>query len=433
MEPIGVQIAILMLVLAVGLMITGFPVAVTMLIGGFLGMCLIRGFGPATAVLGYVTWDQSLNQILVIIPLFTWMGVMAAKGGISGDAFTSLYKWVGQFRGGLAMAVSAACAAFGAVCGNHIATAVAMTRIALPEMRKYNYQDGFSVGSIAASGNLGIMIPPSGAFILYGFITQTSIRDLFIAGILPGVFVLILFCIQIAVQTRLNPRLGPAGPNLGWIDRLKSTYLLLPIAAVFLIVMGGIYRGIFTPTEAACFGCFAVLVVGVARRRLNVKGLIQSLKETLPVAAMIMLMLICAWIFAAMMTASGLPNTLTSYIAGLEIDRYLVLALMMVIYLVAGTIMDIYGVLVITLPIFFPIVLALGFNPIHFGVLCVLCIMAGSISPPFGILVYAVHGLNRDVPMFAIFRGVLPFFVTLVVSIFVIMFLPQLATFLLSS
>jgi C4-dicarboxylate transporter DctM subunit len=430
MELSTVQIGALMIVLAVALMIIGFPVAITMLIAGFLGMFLVRGWEAAISAFGYITWRQSLNEILLIIPLFTWMGVIAARGGISEDAFKSLYKWVGHVRGGLAMAVSGACAAFGAVCGNHIATAVAMSRVALPEMRKYKYQDKFSLGAIASSGNLGIMIPPSGSFILFGFLTQTSIRNLFLAGILPGLFVLGLFWIQIGVQTRLNPSLGPAGPKTGWLDRLKHSHLLIPILLVFLLVMGGIYTGTFTPTEAASIGVFVVLVISVARRRLNVKGIIGSLQETLPVSAMIMLMLIGGWVFSGALTSSGLPTYLTNVIAGLELNRYLILSVMMLVYIIAGTIMDIFAVLVITLPIFFPIVLALGFHPLHFGVLCVLAVMAGSISPPFGILVYAVHGLNRDVPIFTIFRGVMPFFITLVVSIFIIMFIPELATFI---
>jgi C4-dicarboxylate transporter DctM subunit len=430
MDLSNVQIGILMIALAVGLMFLGLPVAVTMFMAAFLGMFLIRGYNPATSVLGYMPWRQGVNTILVVIPLFTWMGVMASKGGIGRDAFSSLYKWVGQFRGGLAMAVSGACAAFGAVCGNHIATAVAMDKIALPEMRKYKYQDGFSLGTIASSGNLGIMIPPSGAFILFGFLTQTSIGKLFVAGILPGLFVLALFMIQIATQSRLNPKLAPAGTGVGWADRLKSSYLLLPIAMVFLIVMGGIYTGIFTPTEAGSFGCFAILVVSIARRRLSFRGFVESLQETMPVSAFIMLMLIGGWVFGATLATSGLPAMLTEYIAGLAVSRYLVLGLMMAVYLVAGTVMDIYAVLVITLPIFFPIVSALGFSPYHFGVLSVLCVMAGSVSPPFGILVFALHGIHRDVPLWTIFRNVLPFLVTLVISIIIIMFVPQIATFL---
>lgn len=430
MELTTVQVGILMLALAVGLMMIGFPVAVTMIMAGFLGMFLIRGWDPALGLIGWQTWGQSLKQILVIIPLYTWMGVMAARGGIGADAFTSLYKWVGHVRGGLAMAVSAACAGFGAVCGNHIATAVAMSRIARPEMKKRNYDDGFSLGAIAASGNLGIMIPPSGSFILFGFLTDTSIADLFIAGILPGIFIMGLFIIQIAVQARLNPSLAPAGPSVGWIDRLKHTYLLWPIVLIFVIVMGGIYFGVFTPTEAACIGCLAILLIGVARRKLNVRGIIQSMQETLPVSAMIMLMLIGGWIFASTLAVSGLPAAMTNAIMALGVNRYAVLALILVVYLLMGIIMDIFAVMVITLPIFFPIILALGFNPLHFGVLCVAAIMTGSLTPPFAILAFAMHNLYKEVPLTTIFRGSIPFLVTLTASMFILIFVPQLATFL---
>jgi len=430
MELTGVQVGTIMIALAVGLMMIGFPVAVTMIMAGFLGMFLIRGWDPAIGLIGWQTWGQSLKQILVIIPLYTWMGVMAAKGGIGADAFTSLYKWVGHVRGGLAMAVSAACAGFGAVCGNHIATAVAMSRIARPEMKKRNYDDGFSLGAIAASGNLGIMIPPSGSFILFGFLTDTSIADLFIAGILPGIFIMVLFIIQIAVQARLNPSLAPAGPSVGWIDRLKHTYLLWPIALIFVIVMGGIYFGVFTPTEAACIGCLAILLIAVARRKLNVKGIIGSLQETLPVSAMIMLMLIGGWIFASTLAVSGVPAAMTNTIMALGVNRYAVLALILVVYLLMGIIMDIFAVMVITLPIFFPIILALGFDPLHFGVLCVAAIMTGSLTPPFAILAFAMHNLYKEVPLTTIFRGSVPFLITLTISMFILIFIPQLATFL---
>jgi tripartite ATP-independent transporter DctM subunit len=431
MELTSVQIGVLMIALAVGLMLIGFPVAVTMIIAGFLGMWLIRGDIAAWGLLGWQSWGQSvLKQILVIIPLYTWMGVMAARGGIGADAFKALFKWVGHVRGGLAMAVSAACAAFGAVCGNHIATAVALSRIARPEMKKRNYDDGFSLGAMAASGNLGIMIPPSGSFILFAFLTETSIADLFIAGILPGIFIMGLFIIQIAIQTKLKPSLAPAGERVGWIDRLKHTYLLWPIILIFVIVMGGIYFGFFTATEAACIGCFAVMVIGLARRRLNFKGIIGTLQETLPVSAMIMLMLIGGWIFASTLAVSGVPMAITNFIMGLEVSRYAVLALILLIYLLMGIIMDIFAVMVITLPVFFPVVLALGFHPLHFGVLCVAAIMTGSLSPPFAILAYAMHNLYKDVPVTTIFRGSIPFLITLAFAMFVLIFIPQLATFL---
>jgi tripartite ATP-independent transporter DctM subunit len=430
MELTGVQIGWIMLGLALGLMLLGFPVSVTMIIGGFVGMWLIRGVNPALSLLGWQTWRQSTNQILVIIPLYIWLGVMAGRGGIGADAFTTLYKWVGQFRGGLAYAVSVATAAFSAISGNHIACSVAMSKVAFPEMRKRNYDAAFSLATIAASANLDIMIPPSGSFILYGFLTDTSIGDLFIAGILPGIFICGLIIIQIAIQTRLNPKLAPAGPSVGWIDRLKSTYLLWPVVLVFLLVIGGIYLGIFTTTEAACIGCLVVLVISVARRKLNVKGIIQTLRETLPTSAMIMLMLIAAWIFASTLAVSGLPLAITNYIVGLGLGPYAVMSLILVFYIIAGCITDIFAVLVISLPIFFPLVVTLGFSPLHFGVLCVAAIMAGSISPPFAILAFTMHNVWKDVPLTAIFRASIPFLITVIVSMFILMFLPQLSTWL---
>jgi len=427
MELTGVQVGILIMALAVGLMLLGFPVAVTMIVAGFLGMLLIRGPNTALELLGWQTWGQSLKQILVIIPLYTWMGVMAARGGVGADAFKALYKWIGHVRGGLAMTVSVACAAFGAVCGNHIATSVAMSRIARPEMKERGYDDGFSLGAIAASGNLGIMIPPSGSFILFGFLTDTSIKDLFVAGILPGIFIMVLFIIQIAIQVRLKPSLAPPGPKAGWMDRLKHTYLLWSIILVFVIVMGGIYFGVFTPTEAACVGCLAVLVISVARRKLNVKGIIQTMREALPVSAMIMLMLIAARIFASTLSVSGLTTALTNSIVGLGISPIAVMFLILAIYIILGIFMDIFAVMVITLPVFFPVVLAIGFSPLHFGVLCVAAIMVGSLSPPFAILAYAMHNLYPEVPVTTIFRGSIPFLITLAVSMFILVFIPQLA------
>jgi C4-dicarboxylate transporter DctM subunit len=430
MELTNIQVGWLMLAMVLGLMFIGFPVAVTLILAGFVGMWLTRGLNPGLAMLGWQSWRQGLNQVLVIIPLYTWMGVIASRGGIGEDAFTSLYKWVGQFRGGLAMAVSAASAAFGAVCGNQIATAVALSRVSYPEMKKRNYDDAFSLGSIAASGNLGIMIPPSGSFILFGFLTDTSIAKLFIAGILPGIFICGLFIIQEAIQCRLYPNLGPAGPSVGWMDRLKNTYRLWPIVLVFIIVMGGIYFGVFTPTEAACIGCFAILVVSVARRRLNAKGIVQTMQETFPVSAMIMLMLIGGWIFASGLANTGLTGAISDWILGLNVSRYAIMALILVVYIIGGMIIDIFPLMVVTLPIFFPIAMAIGFDPYHFGVLCVTAIMAGCISPPFALLAFAMHNLYKDVPVTTIFRGCIPFFITLSISLFILMFMPWLATYL---
>jgi C4-dicarboxylate transporter DctM subunit len=430
MELAGVQVGWVMIGLALGLMLLGFPIAITMFIAGFLGMWLLRGWGPVLSLFGYMPWRQGVNVILAVVPLYIWLGALAAKGGIGEDAFNPLSKWVGQFRGGLTMAVATATAAFSAISGNHIACAATMSRVSFPELRKHGYNDGFSLAAIAASANLDIMIPPSGSFILFGFLTMTSIAKLFIAGILPGLFIYALIMIQIVIQTRINPSLAPAGPNVGWIERLKSTYLVWPVVLIFVIVLGGIYTGIFTPTESACFGCLAVIVVSAARRRMNLKAIIQSLRETLPTTAFIMLILIGGWLFGATLATSGLPKAITAYILASGLNPNAVMALILVVYIIAGCLTDIYAVLVVTLPIFFPVVVALGFDPLHFGVLCVASIMAGSISPPFAILAFALHGMYRDVPLTTIFRASIPFLITVIVAMFIIMFWPQLVTFL---
>lgn len=425
-----VEIGYLMIALVIILMFLKMPVGVTMILAGFLGFYFIRGLPAALSGLGIITWRQGINTILLVIPLFTWMGLLAAHGNISKDAFASIYRWVGHLPGGLAMACTCACTAFGAVCGNHIATAATMGTIALPEMRKYKYSDEFSLGCIAASGNLGIMIPPSGAFIIYGFLTETSIGALFIAGILPGLLITLMFLIQIFIQCKINPAIGPAGPNCTWDIRIKSLKGLWSIVTVFILVMGGIYTGVFTPTEAAACGVFVVFIIGIARRQLTWRGFICSLTETLMISTMIMLMIIGAMFFGSFSTASEIPTMAAQMVDNLAVNRYIVLGIIMIIYLIAGFVLDIYAILAVTLPIFFPIIEALGFDPLHFGVMSVLTVMLGSISPPFGIVVFALGGMYKDIPIFKIFRGTMPFFATMLVGLIIILFVPQLATLL---
>lgn len=425
-----IEIGYLMIALVILLMFLKMPIGVTMLVAGVVGLTLIRGLQPALSGLGLLTWGNGIAVILIVIPLFTWMGLIASYGGIAKDAFSSLYKWLGFLPGGLAMACTGACAAFGAVCGNHIATAVTMGSVALPEMRKYKYSDPFSLGCIAASGNLGIMIPPSGAFIIYGFLTETSIAALFIAGVLPGLLIMVMFCIQIYLQCRLNPSLGPSGPSFTWVERLKSLKGLWSIFLIFFLVIGGIYFGVFTPTEAASCGVFVVLIVSVASGQLKWGQFVQSLRDTMLISAMIMLMIIGAFFFARFTTTTQIPNALATTISAIAINRYIIMGAILIIYLIAGFVLDIYAILVITLPIFFPIVEALGFDSLHFGVMAVLTIMLGSISPPFGIIVFAIGGVFKEVPLYAIFKGVMPFFITMFIGLLIILFVPEISTLL---
>jgi tripartite ATP-independent transporter DctM subunit len=424
------EIGFLMIVLLFILLYLKMPIGATMLVTGFLGFILIRGLPAGLSSLGIITWRQGLKEILLLIPLFTLMGLLAARAGISREAFSSIYKWVGHLPGGLAMACTGACAAFGAVCGNQLATSLTMTSVALPEMRKYNYSDEFSLGTIAASGNLGIMIPPSGSFVLYGFLTETSIGALFIAGILPGLLIMLMFWIQMYIQCRLNPSIGPAGPSVGWIERLKSIKGLWAIVLVFVMVMGGIYAGVFTPNEGAACGVFAVFLVGLVNKQLKWKLFTSAIRETIMISAMIMFIIIGARYFGAFIAVSQIPIKLADIVTALSVNRYVVMGLILIIYFICGCILDVYAILVVTIPILFPVVQAVGFDPLHFGVLCVLMIMLGGITPPFGMQVFALSGMFKDVPTYTIFRGCLPFIYTMVISIVIILFVPSISTLL---
>ena len=406
------------------------PIGIAMFLSAFIGILLIRGAPAALNTTGLALYRTASTYNLSVIPLFIFMGVLAGAGGISKSAFYALNKWVGHLPGGLAMAATGACSAFGAVCGNHIATAATMCTVALPEMRRYEYDDRLSLGCISAGGNLGYLIPPSGAFIVYGFMTETPIGQLFIAGILPGVLITLMFMVQIYVQCRINPKLGPTTPAASWMERIVSIKGIAGIVGVFIIVMGGIYAGFFTPTEAGAVGVAAVFILSLFGRQLTMKGFIDSLFEASKVSAMIMLLIIGAKLFSTFLTLTEVPITLTTYIEGLSVNRYIILAGILVIYVICGFFMDIFAILMVSLPIVFPIVvLQLGFDPLYFGVLSVVTIMIGSISPPFGVVVFAMHGMTK-VPLLKIFRGCMPFIAVMVLGLAILAAFPQISTVL---
>jgi len=406
------------------------PIGIAMLLSSFIGIVIIRDFPAALNTLGLALYRTSSTYNLSVIPLFIFMGVLAGVGGISKSAFDTLNKWLGHLPGGLAMAATGACSAFGAVCGNHIATAATMCSAALPEMRRYNYDDKLSLGCISAGGNLGYLIPPSGAFIVYGFMTETPIGQLFIAGILPGLLITVMFMAQIYTQCRLNPKLGPTTPAASWMERIISIKGIAGIVGVFIIVMGGIYAGFFTPTEAGAIGVAAVFLLSLFGRQLTMKGFVNSLFEASKVSAMIMLLIIGAKLFSTFLTLTEVPITLTTFIEGLDVNRYIILAAILVIYVICGFFMDIFAVLMVSLPIVYPIiVLQLGFDPLYFGVLSVVTIMIGSISPPFGVVVFAIHGMTK-VPLLKIFRGCIPFILVMILGLIILVVFPQISTVL---
>ena len=413
------------------LMFLRMHVGLSLMVAGFVGFCLTRGLPAAENTLATTIYEVGSSPILVVIPLFVLMGIIAGEGGVIAAAFNTFKSWLGHLRGGLAMATVGSCAAFGAVCGDNIATAAVMDKAALPQMRKYNYDDTLSFGSIAAGGNLGILIPPSAAFVVYGFITQQPIGDLFIAGIIPGIILTIMFMVQIAIQCKINPGLSSKYEPESWRNRLVSLKGLIGIIVVFALVMGGLMRGIFTPTEAGAAGTVAVLVVSLFYRQLTLRGLGRALLEAARTTAMILLLVMGARYFSYFLTSTEVATSLSNAMLEGELNKYLVMFMVIVLYLILGCLMDIWSVMIITLPIFFELLtLELGFSPLQLGVITVLCIMIGCITPPVGVVVFTLAGMHKEVPMYKIFRGVWPFVGTMVVMLILVVFLPWLSDWL---
>lgn len=406
---------------------SGMPIGIVMGLVAFAGFAFIKDIGGALGLLQVVPYGTFASYDFSVIPLFILMGEFAFRAGLSQDLYGAVQCWLGRLRGGLAMATIGGCAGFAAVCGSSVATAATMGTVALPEMQKRRYDPALATGCVAAGGTLGILIPPSIGFIVYGVITQTSIGKLFLAGFLPGILVAGLFIATIYVICRLNPLAGPPGDSVGFKQKilaLKNTWI---VAALFVFVIGGIYVGVFTPTEAAGVGAFATFAFGIARGRLDWNAVKASVVSTGKATGMIFLILLGAILFSYFLSVSGLPTEVANAIGGLSINRYLVLGVIVVIYLVLGCIMDALAMILITLPIFFPLIEQLGFDPIWFGIIVTLTAEAGLISPPVGLNVFVIQGISNGVPMYTIFRGIVPFFVALLIGLAVLTAFPQIA------
>jgi C4-dicarboxylate transporter DctM subunit len=413
------------------LMFLKLHVGLSLMAAGFMGFWMTRGLGAAKAGLSTTIFEVASSPILVIIPLFILMGVIAGEGGVIRAAFNTFKNLLGHYRGGLAMATVGSCAAFGAVCGDNIATAAVMNKSALPEMRRYGYDDRLSLGSICAGGNLGILIPPSAAFVVYGFITETSISDLFISGIVPGILLTIMFMAQIWLQCKINPALSPKYEPVSWKQRLISLRGLIGIIVVFGLVMGGLMGGIFTPAEGGAAGSVAIVLVSLFYRKLTWKALGRSLMDSVKTAAMILLLIMGARYFSYFLTSTEVASSLSNALVEADLNRYLVLIMVCVLYFILGCLMDIWSVMIITLPIFFELLTVnLGFSTLQLGVITVLCIMIGCITPPVGVVVFTISGMHKDVPMYTIFRGCWPFVGTMCIMLLLIIFLPWLSTWL---
>jgi C4-dicarboxylate transporter, DctM subunit len=412
------------------LLFSGMPLAFVMALTGFVGFVYLNSFSTGLALLGSVPYRVFSDYAFSVCPLFILMGELCFNGGISEELYTTAHKWIGQFPGGLAMASVAACAGFACICGSSVATAATMGTVALPEMKKRKYDASLATGCISCGGTLGVMIPPSMGFILYGIITEQSIGKLFIAGIFPGILQAALLILTIVVLCKRNPLLGIPGPKSTFRERILSLKNTWIVAILFLLVMGGIYLGLFSPTEAAGVGAFGAFVFAVARRRLSVQAFKISIYKTVITASMVFMIVTGAMIFGYFLAMSRLPAQISVLVLGAQLNPYIIMTLIVFVYLFLGCIMDAMAMILITVPIFFPLVVASGFDPIWFGVMVTLVGEVGMVTPPVGMNVFVIHGIAHDVPMYTVFKGIGSFVVSMLVLVILLTAFPQIATFL---
>jgi tripartite ATP-independent transporter DctM subunit len=422
-DLIGIAgIAVLLLLMALRM-----PIGIAMLLVGIVGFAILNGFNAALAALGSYPYQYAAVYDFAVIPLFVLMGNLGSVSGMARDLYSAAYSWIGHFRGGLAHATVLACGGFAAVSGSSVASAVTMGKVCLPEMERYGYSHRLATGVIAAGGTLGILIPPSTAFVIYGLITEQSIGRLLLAGILPGLLLMTLFMVTIAIWMRIRPQYGPPGPRVSWGERGWSLLRAGPMMIIVLISIGGIYLGAFTPSEAAAVGALLAFCYALARRSLGGGKLSALLIETINTTALVFLILIGALVFGPFLALSGLPATVAQTLAGLDLPRVVILIMILGIYIVLGTFLEGFSMLVLTLPIVIPIMQALNYDLIWFGVIMVIVLEMGLIDPPVGINVFIVKGLVPDVPMKDIFAGVLPFWFAMMLCIAILVMFPEIA------
>lgn len=408
------------------------PIAIAMGLVGFAGCLYLISPEAALRVIAKDLYSTFSSYSLSVIPMFVWMGFLAYYSGIGGKLYNSAYKMLGHLPGGLAMASEAACAIFGAVCGSNTATAATMGAIAIPEMRKYGYDDSLATASVAAGGVLGVLIPPSVIFVVYGIATQQPIGKLFIAGILPGILLTLLYMATIYYLVRHNPLLAPPGPRSTLREVLLSfTGGLVEVMIVFIVSIGGLFAGWFTPTEAGAVGAAGVLVVSLVAGHLKWEGLVRSLRDATRTTAMIMFLVGGATIFGRFIAVSRIPSEIATWAGALPLPPIAVMVVILVIYLVLGCFIDALALILLTIPIFYPVVVdVLGYDPIWFGVIIVMVVAMGVITPPVGMNVYIIKGVARDIPLEVIFRGIWPFLIAIFIAIGFLLAFPEIATFL---
>jgi tripartite ATP-independent transporter DctM subunit len=412
------------------LMALRVPIGLAMGIVGVGGFAVLAGIMPALNLLANVPLSVFSDYNLSVIPMFVLMGAFAFAAGMSGELFAAARAWLGHRRGGLALAAIAACGGFAAICGSSVATAATMTQVALPEMRRAGYDPGFSAGLIAAGGTIGIMIPPSVIFVLYGIMTETDITALFLAGVVPGLLAIVFYMAVVSVKGWRDPDSLPRGELHGWAERFASLRGLWAVVLLFLFVLGGMFAGWFTVTEAAAIGAVGALAIGIARGRLRWHQVRSALLDALRVSSAIMLVVLGAYLFGYFLTITQFTQKAVDTLVHLPVGPYGVLALVMVGYFVLGAVMDELAMILLTVPIVFPAMMQLGFDPVWFGVIIVMAVTFGMICPPVGINVFVINSIATDIPLGRIYRGVMPFIAIDIVRLVLLAAFPAIALWL---
>ncbi|NLD55569.1 MAG: TRAP transporter large permease [Burkholderiaceae bacterium] len=423
-------VALIGLVGMFALMVIGMPIAFAMMLAGLVGNAYMLSSGAAYHLLATNVWEQFSSYGLSVIPLFVLMGQFAYRSGITERLYDTAYKWVGQWPGGLAGTTIAASAGFSAICGSNSATTAMMGTVALPEMRRYRYDPALSAGTVAIGGTLGVVIPPSVVLIVIAVQTEQSLLRLFLAAIVPGIVLTALFVLTILAMCSRKPELGPPGPATPWRDKIASLSGVVDTLLLFLLVIGGLYAGIFTPTEAGAAGAFGALVIGMLRGGLSLRGFVQSIAETIRVSSMVVLLIAGAVVFGRFLTVTRLPFDLADWAAALPVAPAVVMMVVLVIYVLGGMFVDALGFLVVTLPIFFPLAAALGFDPVWYTLLLTLVTTMGAVTPPVGVNVFIVNGMAPEIPIWTIFRGVAYFLVAYVACLGAIILVPDIVLWL---
>lgn len=414
------------------LLVLRLPIAFAMALVGFAGFSYLTSPAAAFSMVAKEIYSTFSSYSLGVIAMFVWMGFLAFYSGIGTRLYVFAYKLIGHYPGGLAIATQAACAVFGAICGSNTATAATIGAIALPEMKKYKYDPSLATASVAAGGVLGVLIPPSVIFIIYGMATEQSVGKLFMAGILPGILLMLLYMGAIWIISSRRPDLGPAGPKAGWREKLDALRGGLgEVLAIFSISMGGLFAGWFTPTEAGAVGAGGVLGVALIKKSLSREGFNKSLMDATRTTAMIMLLIAGAMIFGRLMAISRLPFELAQMAGALPLPPFAVMSVILLIYLVLGCFIDALALVLLTIPIFYPIAVnTLGYDPIWFGVIIVMTVAMGVITPPVGMNVYIIKGVAPDIPLEVIYKGIWPFLGAIIICLAILIAFPQIATFL---